>query len=113
MLTGATLNGIQTSVPFLTIAPDGRSSGMGDGGAATIPDVNSQHWNVGKYPFAESKKELSLSYIPWATNLLPDVNHFYLSGFYKINPKNTLSSSFRYFSLGSIAFPGVGVVGTQ
>ncbi len=113
MLTGATLNGIPTSVPFLTIAPDGRSAGMGDAGAASIPDANSQHWNTAKYSFVEAETGISFSYIPWATNLIPDVNHYYLSGYYKIDTKNTLSSSFRYFSLGSIAFPGPGVVGTQ
>ena len=113
MLTGASLNSIPTSVPFLTIAPDGRSSGMGDGGAASIPDANSQHWNVGKYAFVEGKAEISLNYIPWATNLIPDINHFYLSGYYKLNEKNTLSSSFRYFSLGSITFSSGTLPGTQ
>jgi hypothetical protein len=113
MLIGASLNGIPTSVPFLTIAPDGRSSGMGDGGVASITDVNSQHWNAAKYAFADSKKGVALSYIPWITNLIPDVNHLYLSGFYKIDPKNTLSTSFRYFSLGTIAFAGGGTAGTQ
>lgn len=103
-LTGAQLNSIPTSVPFLTIAPDGRASGMGDGGVATRADVYSQHWNVGKYAFMESKEGVSISYIPWITNLIPDINHFYLSGYYKLNKKNTLSSSFRYFSLGSITF---------
>jgi len=112
-LTGAQLNSIPTSVPFLTIAPDGRSSGMGDGGAATIPDVNSQHWNVGKYSFVEGKAAISLNYIPWITNLIPDINHFYLSGFYKIDGKNTLSSSFRYFSLGSTTFSSVIMPGTH
>ena len=112
MLTGAALNGIPTSVPFLTIAPDGRSSGMGDGGVATMADVNSQHWNVAKYAFADSKKGVALSYTPWITNLIPDVNHFYLSAFYKLDSKNTLSSSFRYFSLGTITFGG-GTAGTQ
>jgi len=113
MLTGAELNSIPTSVPFLTIAPDGRSSGMGDGGAATIPDVNSQHWNAGKYAFVEGKAEMSFTYIPWATNLIPNINHFYLSGYYKINGKNTLSSSFRYFSLGSITFTSGTLTGIQ
>ena len=48
MLTGAKLNAIQTSVPFLNIAPDGRSSGMGDGGGASAADIQSQHWNPAK-----------------------------------------------------------------
>jgi hypothetical protein len=112
MLTGASLNGIPTSVPFLTIAPDGRSAGMGDGGVASIPDVYSQHWNNAKYAFVEAKAGISFSYIPWATNLIPDVNHFYLSGYYKIDAKNTLSTSFRYFSLNTITAGG-GTAGTQ
>ena len=112
-LTGARLNSIPTSVPFLTIAPDGRASGMGDGGAATKADVNSQHWNVGKYAFVEGKAEISFNYIPWITNLIPNIDHFYLSGYYKINEKNILSSSFRYFSLGSTTFSSVIMPGTH
>jgi hypothetical protein len=54
-VTGADLNCIQTSVPLLTIAPDGRSTGMGAVGAASSPDVNSQHWNAAKYAFVEEK----------------------------------------------------------
>ncbi len=54
-LLGA-LNSIQTTVPFLTIAPDSRSGAMGDLGVATTPDVNSQHWNAAKYPFINAKQ---------------------------------------------------------
>ena len=31
-----------------TIAPDARAGSMGDTGAATAPDVNSQYWNPAK-----------------------------------------------------------------
>lgn len=109
-LTGAnSLSAIQTSVPFLTIAPDGRSSGMGDVGVASIPDVNSQHWNVAKYAFMEGERGLSLTYTPWLTNLIPDIDHLYVAGYFKIDPKNTVSSSFRYFSLGTLYFSSFGV----
>ena len=37
------LNPIITSVPSLTITPDSRAGGMGDVGAATTPDINSQY----------------------------------------------------------------------
>ena len=42
---GSDINTIQSVVPFLTIAPDSRSGGMGDAGVATSPDMNSMHWN--------------------------------------------------------------------
>jgi len=103
-LGGAELNTIQTAVPFLTIAPDSRSGSMGDVGAATTPDVNSQHWNIGKYAFIESKGGFAISYTPWLRNLIPDINLAYLAGFYRIDDKQVISSSLRYFSLGNIVF---------
>jgi len=104
-LDGSTdLNTIQTAVPFLTIAPDSRAGAMGDVGAATTPDVNSQHWNIGKYAFIESKGGFAISYTPWLRNLIPDINLAYLAGFYKIDDKQVVTSSLRYFSLGNIVF---------
>ena len=41
-------NPVNTSVTSQTIAPDARAAGMGDVGAATDPDVNSQYWNAAK-----------------------------------------------------------------
>ena len=40
---------LQMAVPSLNIAPDARGGGMGDMGAATLPDINSQYWNAAKY----------------------------------------------------------------
>jgi len=106
-LGGAELNAIQTAVPFLTIAPDSRSGGMGDGGVATSPDVNSQHWNLGKYAFLDSKGGFAISYTPWLRNLIPDINLAYLSGFFRIDDQQVISTSLRYFSLGNITFTNV------
>ena len=52
-LVGLTLpiwatNPMTPSMPSLTIAPDAHAAGMGDIGAATTPDLNSQHWNPSK-----------------------------------------------------------------
>ncbi len=102
-LLGA-LNSIQTTVPFLTIAPDSRSGAMGDLGVATTPDVNSQHWNAAKYPFINSKAGVSISYTPWLRALVNDINLLYLSGFYRLDEKQVLSASLRYFSLGEVIF---------
>ena len=44
-------NVISTAVPFMLIAPDARSAGMGDIGVSTSPDVFSMHWNPAKYAF--------------------------------------------------------------
>lgn len=100
--TGA--NTITTGVPFLTIAPDSRAGAMGDAGVATSPDVNSQHWNAAKYAFAESEMGLALSYTPWLRNLVADINMAYLVGYKKLDDKQTMSASLRYFTLGDITF---------
>ena len=46
-------NVISTAVPFMLIAPDARSSAMGDVGVSTSPDVYSMHWNPAKYAFIQ------------------------------------------------------------
>ena len=53
-------NPIQTGVTSLGIAPDARGASMGDLGAATDPDANSQFWNPSKYAFAYSQAAASL-----------------------------------------------------
>lgn len=104
-LAGQELNSILYAVPFLTIAPDSRASGMGDIGVATSPDVNSQHWNPAKYPFIETGYGFCISYTPWLKKIgIDDINLIYLSGFYRFDKRQTLSTSLRYFSLGSIIF---------
>ncbi|MGW8316334.1 MAG: type IX secretion system outer membrane channel protein PorV [Bacteroidales bacterium] len=100
-LTLSSLNNIPTSVPFLTIAPDGRATGMGDVGAASAPDLHSQHWNVAKYVFLEEKGGVGMTYTSWVPEVLPDVALIYAAGAYRINDRNALSGSFRYFYLGT------------
>jgi hypothetical protein len=102
-LLGA-LNSIQTTVPFLTIAPDSRAGAMGDLGVATTPDANSQHWNAAKYPFINGKAGVSISYTPWLRALVNDINLLYLTGFYRFDDKQVISGSLRYFSLGEVIF---------
>ena len=58
-------NQVEHAVISQTIAPDARAAGMGDVGAATDPDVNSQFWNPAKYPFCISRAGLALNYTPW------------------------------------------------
>ena len=95
-------NPIVTAVPSLSIAPDARAGGMGDIGAATTPDVNSQYWNAAKYVFMESDAGLSVSYTPWLRKLVSDIDLAYVAGYWKFDQRQALSASLRYFSLGDI-----------
>lgn len=99
-------NPISTAVPFLTITPDSRHGAMGDVGAATSPDANSQYLNPSKYAFAEGKFGFSLSYTPWLRELVNDINLAYLSGYYRINNNEVIGSSLRFFSMGDITLTG-------
>ncbi|NJM15488.1 MAG: type IX secretion system outer membrane channel protein PorV [Bacteroidales bacterium] len=92
-------------VVFLTIAPDSRSAAMGDVGVATKPDASSQFWNAAKYNFSESEGGVGISYSPWLKNLnIDDINLIYVSGYKKIDSRQTVSGAIRYFSLGDIQF---------
>lgn len=95
-------NPVITSVPSLSIAPDSRAGGMGDIGAATSADVNSQYWNPSKYVFMDSEAGVSLSFTPWLSKLVSDINLSYLAGYWKLDDRQSLSASLRYFSLGEI-----------
>ena len=105
-LTGE-INVIQSAVPFLTIAPDSRAGAMGDVGAATAPDINSQHWNAAKYVFMEGQGGVALSYTPWLRRLIPDINLAYLVFYKKLDGLQSVSGSLRYFSLGNIVFTDI------
>jgi len=95
-------NPIVNSVYSLSIAPDAVSTGMGDLGAATDPDVNSQYWNPSKYAQIESNAGFSLSYTPWLSKLASDIDLAYLAGYYKLDEQQAISGSLRYFSLGEV-----------
>lgn len=97
-------NPIQTGVTSLGIAPDARGASMGDLGAATDPDANSQFWNPSKYAFAYSQAAVSLSYTPWLRKLVNDIFLANLAGYWKIgsNDNQAISASLRYFSLGEV-----------
>lgn len=93
---------ITTGVPFLLIAADARSSGMGDQGVATPVDAFSQQWNAAKYVFSEKKQGVGLSYTPYLRELVNDVNIANLSYFNRINERSAFAGSIRYFALGEI-----------
>ena len=95
-------NPVEHAVISQTIAPDARAAGMGDVGAATDPDVNSQYWNPAKYPFCISRAGVALNYTPWLRKIVGDIDLAYLAGYYRIGDYSALSGSLRYFSLGEV-----------
>lgn len=95
-------NPVEHAVISQTIAPDARAAGMGDVGAATDPDVNSQYWNPAKYPFCISRAGVALNYTPWLRQLVNDIDLAYMAGYYRIGDYSALSGSLRYFSLGEV-----------
>ncbi|MBR2631355.1 MAG: type IX secretion system outer membrane channel protein PorV [Bacteroidaceae bacterium] len=96
------LNPIYHGVTSLAIAPDARSAGLGDVGAATDPDVNSQYWNPAKYPFCISRAGVSLNYTPWLRQIAGDIDLANITGYYRLGDYDALSASLRYFSLGEV-----------
>lgn len=96
-------NPIVTSVISQSIAPDARAGGIGDVGAATDPDVNSQAWNPAKYPFCISRAGVAINYTPWLRSIVNDINLAYMAGYYRIGDYQAISASVRYFSLGSVS----------
>ena len=98
-------NTVVTAVPFLRIVADARSGAMGDAGIAISPDANAMHFNASKLVFADEDVAVSATYTPWLRALgLNDVYLAYLTGFYKLNDRETVGFGLRYFSLGSIQF---------
>ena len=100
-------NPVQTAVVSQSIAPDARAGGMGDVGAATEADINSQAWNAAKYPFAISKGGIALNYTPWLRQLVNDIDLAYMAGYYRLGDYQAVSASLRYFSLGDVMVNGM------
>lgn len=98
----ANYNPISTAVAFLNISPESRGGALGDAGAATSSDVFSQYWNPAKYAFIEDQFGLGISYTPWLRALVNDIGLIDLTGYYRFDDLQTVSSSLRFFSMGEI-----------
>ncbi len=96
------LNPVHYAVTSLALAPDARAAGLGDVGAATDPDVNSQYWNPAKYPFCISRGGVSLNYTPWLRSIVEGIDLANVTGYMRLGDYDALSGSLRYFSLGDV-----------
>ncbi|MFH1161067.1 MAG: type IX secretion system outer membrane channel protein PorV [bacterium] len=97
-------NVITTAVPFLLIAPDARSGGMGDIGVSTSPDVYSLYWNPAKYAFIEKDFGAGIGYVPWLRGLVNDIGLASVCGFKRFGDKQAIAASLRFFSMGEVMF---------
>lgn len=91
---------LTTAVPFMAVAADARSVGMGETGVATRPDVNALYWNAAKYAFTDDKAGGALSYAPWMRETQKGMNLGALNAFYRFGKKHTLALGGRYFTYG-------------
>lgn len=98
-------NVVTTAVPILLVSPDSRAGAMGDVGVASTPDGNSSAWNPAKLAFLPNEKaSMALSYTPWMSRLVPDIDLAYVNYTKALNDRQGISASLRYFSLGEINF---------
>ncbi len=93
---------ITTGVPFILIAGDARSAGIGDIGVTTSADAFSQQWNASKYAFAISKQGIGVTYTPYLSSLVNDIFLGNITYYNRINERSAVAASFRYFSNGEI-----------
>jgi len=93
---------ITTGVPFILIAGDARSAGIGDIGVTTSSDAFSQQWNASKYAFAISKQGVGVTYTPYLSSLVNDIFLGNITYYNRINERSAVAASFRYFSNGEI-----------
>ncbi len=117
---GRVINTVTTAVPFLRIAADARSGGMGDVGLATpiygngenegdyrSPDCSGLEINPAKLAFIDKDYGFAVSFSPWLRSLVTDIYLAQLTGYYKVKKQQTVAISIRYFSLGNITFTDI------
>ena len=95
---------VLTGAPFLRIAPDARSGGLGDQGVVTSSDAFSQYWNAAKYPFSTTTSSVGVNYTPYMSKLTNDVFLLY-GAFHKFlgqEERSTISASIYYFTMGEV-----------
>jgi len=102
---GSRRSNVLTSVPFLLITPQARSGAMGNAGVAVEADANSPSLNMASMAYLkDGSYGFSVTYTPWLKNLTQGMSLSYLSGYYRIDERNTIAAALRYFSIGDVKF---------
>ncbi|MGX5688506.1 hypothetical protein [Arcticibacter tournemirensis] len=91
-LDGSRQNSLQTAVPFLRITPHSRAGGMGNAGVAVEGDANASAINVASLAFLPvNTGGVAVSYSPWLKELASDMSLSYLSDYYRLDERNTIT----------------------
>jgi len=95
-------NVVASSVPLLRINPDVRSAAMGETSVATSPDAASGMFNTSKSVFSDKKTSLTLNYAPWLRDITSGSYLLSAAGFHKLDDRQAITGSLRYFNSGKI-----------
>lgn len=84
---------ITTAVPFLSVAPDARGSGLAGCGVASEADMFSMYYNPAKYAFVANNTSIGICYSRW---LIGHNNLFHAAASQRIGKRSVIAASFRY-----------------
>jgi hypothetical protein len=106
----------ESAVPFLLIAPNSRSSGIGESGTGSVDDASAIFWNPGELAFLDGH-EVSVTHANWLPQFqLPDLFYDHLNYMQRVDAiGGTIGASVTYLSLGEFQITGSGgpdVIGT-
>lgn len=88
-----------TSVPFLQIEPDSRSTGMGNTGVAIADNASAIFWNPAGLAF-QNQSQISLTHANWLPAFNADLFYDYLVGTYHIDGIGTIGGHITFLNLG-------------
>lgn len=93
---------VTTAAPLLRISPDARSAALGEAGLATTADAASAMVNGAKAVFSEAQTAIMLNYSPWLRDISSDAYLLSLSGYQKLDDRQAITASLRYFTSGKV-----------
>ncbi len=89
-----------SAVPFMRIAPDARSGGMGEVGGAIADNSTAMYWNPAGLAFQRGT-DATITHSPWLPQFgLSDLYYDYLSAKHHIDDLGTFGANITYFNLG-------------
>jgi hypothetical protein len=95
-------NPVSTAAPLLRISADTRAAALGETGIATSADASSIFLNAAKTVFAKEEGGLSLNHVSWLREITSGFYLLSLSGYQKIDDKQAISGSIRYYNTGKV-----------
>ncbi len=108
-ITGQSGNRVfTTAAPFLMITPDARTAGLGEAGVAISADANAVYWNPAKLSALPEPSNISLSYVPWLSQVVNNMMLLHVSLAQKLSTKSAVGMSVSSFTLGDIQLTNPG-----